>query len=391
MKRSGIAILLSLVLLFSLTSMAGAAIDGQQGRDNPDPGRERKIVIFNAAVGEADQDKIINGAGGQKIKHLPLINATAVKLNPSAEKALKNQPGVLRIDPDIVVFAQVKPVAPAPPKQDVPWGVDRIDADKVWADNKGSGVKVAVIDTGIDLDHPDLAANIKGGVNTINPARSADDDNGHGTHVAGIIAGLNNTVGVVGVAPEASLYAVKVLSKSGSGLLSDVIEGLQWCVDNGIQVANMSLGTSTDVKSFHDAIAVASNHMVLVAAAGNSGPGDNTVEYPAKYEGVIAVSATSSNDVITTWSSRGPQVELAAPGAAIYSTYKGGKYATLSGTSMASPHVAGTVALIISSGVTDIGAIRAELQSTADNLGNSGWDYLYGYGLVDAEEAASGI
>ena len=326
----------------------------------------------------------------------------AVYLPSYAERALTQRAEVLRIDTDAEVYTQAKPPAPTPPPEVLPWGVDRIDADLVWdkngdlvvdtGANAGNGVKVAILDTGIDLDHPDLQSNIKGGINTINPLKSADDDNGHGSHVAGIIAGVDNTVGVLGVAPQACLYAVKVLNRQGSGFVSDIIEGIQWSVGNGMQVINMSLGTPYDVQSFHDALIIAYNSgIVLVAAVGNSGPTDNTVLYPAKYTEVIAVSATDSSDAIANWSSRGAEVELAAPGVSISSTYKGGGYTTLSGTSMASPHVAGTAALVIASGITGSNEVRAKLQSTADAMGAVGRDSLYGYGLVDAQEAATGV
>lgn len=245
------------------------------------------------------------------------------------------------------------------------------------------------MDTGIDLAHPDLVANIKGGHNTIKPRKSPADDNDHGTHVAGIIAAVNDNIGVMGVAPQAELYAVKVLSADGSGYLSDIIEGLEWCITNNMQVINMSLGTPMKVQSFHDAVIKVYNAgIVMVAAAGNSGPGDNAVEYPAKYEEVIAVSATGDNDSIASFTSRGPEIELAAPSVGIYSTYTGGGYKTLSGTSMAAPHVTGTAALVIKRGIKGIQNIRSELQTTADKIGTS---ELYGYGLVDAEEAATGF
>lgn len=259
----------------------------------------------------------------------------------------------------------------------------------VWNTSTADTVKVAIIDTGIDLDHPDLAANVKGGVNTIYSWRTADDDNGHGSHVAGIVAAVNNSIGVVGVGHQIDLYAIKVLNSQGSGYVSDIIEGIQWSINNGIHVINMSLGTSSDIQSFHDAVAAAKNAgITVVAAAGNSGPGDNTVLYPAKYSEVIAVSATNSSDGQPSWSSRGPQVDLAAPGASIYSTYKGGSYATLSGTSMAAPHVAGAAALVLA---THPGfspdQVQSKLQSTADLLlGFS--SNQQGSGLVDAEEAA---
>lgn len=388
--------LLVITLILGFTRIAYAMTDNDQLD-------VRKIVVFKSwLVNELEKDKILNHFGARKIKHLPLINASVVTISSPKEKALEKHASVMRIDPDVLVYAQGKPATVTPAPEVLPWGVDKIDADLVWDKdrnlvidpnaNAGSGVKVAVLDTGIDLDHPDLTANIKGGVNTINSLKSADDDNGHGTHVAGIIAAVDNSVGIIGVAPQASLYAVKILGKTGSGYVSDIIEGIQWCINNGMQVANMSFGTSTDVQSLHDAITAAYNSgIVLVAAAGNSGPEDNSVQYPAKYPEVIAVSAIDNTGAIASWSSRGPEVELAAPGVNINSTYKGGGYKTLSGTSMASPHVAGTAALIIVSGTANVNEVRAKLQRTADDLGVIGKDNIYGFGIVDAEEAATGI
>ncbi len=396
-KGWGRLIVSSLLILVLSLGFAVPAL--ASGSDNPNAA-VRKIVVFQDwLANEAVQDQIVEHSGAVKIKHLSLINAAVVMASPASEKALQKRAEVLRIDTDAVVYTQKKPLPPPPPAEDVPWGVDRIDAERVWdtdgnlivdpSSNAGYGVKVAVLDTGIDLDHPDLKDNIKGGINTISPRKSADDDNGHGTHVAGIIAGADNNLGVLGVAPQASLYAVKVLNRTGSGYISDIIEGLQWSIDNKMQVVNMSLSTPSDVQSFHDAITAASDAgIVLVAAAGNSGSEDNTVEYPAKYAEVVAVSATDSTDVIASFSSRGSEIELAAPGVNIYSTYKGGGYTTLSGTSMASPHVAGTAALVIASGVSNSSQVRSILQDTADVLGP---DNLYGYGLVDAEEAATSI
>ena len=394
--------ILVLALLFSVAGQVLAV-----GPDDPtDPnGAARKIVVFKDNVtGEGAQEQIVSQAGAVKIKHLRIVNATVVLATPASERALRARAEVLRIDDDAIAHALVKPEGkpgkptPTPPPETLPWGVDRIDADLVWDSNgdlyidsganAGGGVKVAVLDTGIDLDHPDLADNIKGNYNAINPTKSGDDDNGHGTHVAGIIAGVDNAIGVLGVAPEAHLYAVKVLNRTGSGYFSDIIEGLQWCVENGIQVVNMSLGSRSNVQSFHDAItATYGAGITLVAAAGNSGPGDNTVEYPAKYPEVIAVSATDSSDSIAYFSSRGPEVDLAAPGVSINSTYKGGSYKVLSGTSMASPHVAGAAALVISAGVTGPDAVKERLTSKATDLGGSGFDSLFGHGLVDAENA----
>jgi subtilisin family serine protease len=363
-------------------------------------GAARKIVVFDeTVVNEAAQDQIVNRTGSVKVKSLPNANAVVVLANQANENALKETAGVLRVDDDVIVHASPKPPGTpggsaggeTAPAEALPWGVNRIDADLVWDINVGAGVKVAVVDTGIDLDHPDLAANIFRSYNAINTSKSADDDNGHGTHVAGTIAAVDNTIGVIGVAPQASLLAVKVLDRRGSGYLSDIIEGIDWSIANGAQVINMSLGTSSNIQSFHDAVKRAYNAgVVVVAAAGNSGPGDDTVNYPAKYTEVIAVSATDSSDGIASFSSRGSEVELAAPGVNIPSTYKGGGYKTISGTSMASPHVAGVAALVIASGTSGVENVRTVLKNTADNLGSAGKDDLYGYGLVDAEQAATG-
>jgi hypothetical protein len=272
--------------------------------------------------------------------------------------------------------------------QVLPWGVDRVDAEKVWAVTTADNIRVAVIDTGIDLDHPDLGANVKGGVNTIYPWRNADDDNGHGTHVAGIAAALNNTIGAVGVGPQIDLYAVKALDRRGSGYVSDIIEGIQWAINNDMDIINMSLGTTSDVKSFHDAVKTAKNAgIVIVSAAGNSGPGDNTVIYPAKYPESIAVSATTSSDSLASYSSRGPEVDLAAPGSSIYSTYNNGAYATLSGTSMAAPHAAGAAAMVLAirPGFTP-DQVEFHLETNAEWLSNLSSNQQ-GAGLVDVEKA----
>jgi subtilisin family serine protease len=332
---------------------------------------------------------------------LDLIGGKAVYLpSKAAEKALARQAGVLRIDDDVIVETLVrggisaKPT-PVQPAETLPWGVDRIDADLVWGITTGDPVKVAIVDTGIDVKHPDLKDNLKGGVSTVNYTTSYNDDNGHGTHVAGITAAIDNEIGVIGVGPKIDLYAVKVLDRRGSGYLSDVIEGLDWAIQNKMQVVNMSLGTASNILSFQEAVQrVNAAGIVQVAAAGNSG---GSVSYPAAYSEVIAVSATDKTDTIASWSSRGPEVDLAAPGVNIYSTYKGSTYKTLSGTSMASPHVAGTAALVLTTtignwdldgdGLWDPSEVQQRLEATAEDLGVSGKDNLYGAGLVDAEKA----
>jgi len=406
--------------------------------------QERVIVVFKERVSPEEKQPLVEKFGGQWQKELKLINAASVTLPSRVKELLKADPRVLRVDPDVEVFALEDPQLPPIPSispvninaiiakadsigaklticdiiptwpgcptptptpspsptptptptptttptatsnQPIPWGVARIGAPSAWSLSRGSGVKVAVIDTGIVTLHPDLKDNLAGCVNFIFSWRTCEDDNGHGTHVSGIIAAKDNTFGVVGVAPLAKIYSLKVLNRRGSGYLSDIISALDWSVANGMQVVNMSLGTTSDIQSFHDAIIRVYNAGITeVAAAGNSGPTANSVNFPGAYPEVIGVAATDSSDAVPSWSSRGPEVDIAAPGVSIYSTYLRNGYATLSGTSMATPHVTGVAALrlVIKPGESPT-QMRSDMQTTADPLPFG--PTLVGAGLVNA-------
>ncbi|MEK7513084.1 MAG: S8 family peptidase, partial [Patescibacteria group bacterium] len=362
--------------------------------------RERKIVVFKERVEQQSevQNRIVERYRAGRVKELRSVRAHVLELSASDARALAADADVLRVEDDVILSIQAWPQRRVSAQaQTLPWGIDRVDAEQVWpTGNVGDPIKVAVVDTGISTSHPDLKANVKGGYNAIRPSRGWNDDNGHGSHVAGIIAALNNTQGVVGVGPAIDLYAVKVLNAGGSGYTSDVIEGIDWAVQHGAQVINLSLGSSQGTQSLHDAVTAArSAGVVVVAAAGNSG---GAVIYPAAYPEVIAVSATDQNNNLASFSSRGPEVDLAAPGVSVYSTYKSKSYATLSGTSMASPHVAGTAALVLNTavgsydqngnGTWDPTEIQAKLQTTATDLGAPGFDTLFGWGLINAFAAA---
>jgi subtilisin len=222
-----------------------------------------------------------------------------------------------------------------------------------------------------------------------------DSSNSHGTHVAGIIAAEENGMGVIGVAPEADLYAVKVLDGGGFGIQEWIAAGIEWAVFNGIDIISMSLEGSMDSQLVRDACDAAYDAgVLLVAAAGNLGA---DVQYPARYESVVAVTATDEFDMKHFLPS-GPEVELAAPGVDILSTVRvdRGLYDVLSGTSQAAPHVAGTAALFLASSLEDMNGdglindeVRQELQMTAMDLGDPEPDDMFGYGLVNAAAAAS--
>lgn len=269
----------------------------------------------------------------------------------------------------------------------IPWGIKKVNAPAAWDFTQGAGVRVAVIDTGIDASHADLDGAVDGGYGAAADCSREEcylDDNGHGTHVAGTIAGRGaGQFGVYGVAPKARLYAVKVLGADGSGSLSDVIKGIIWCANNDIQVANMSLGSDTPSETMQRALRYAkARGVVVVAAAGNSG---GAVGYPAAYPETIAVSAMDWNDQLASFSSRGPQVKFTAPGVAVLSAKLGGDYWTLSGTSMASPHVAGLAALAVSQGYRGLDGpegVLAQLKKAARPVQGLSSDQQ-GFGLID--------
>ena len=251
---------------------------------------------------------------------------------------------------------------------------------------EGAGVRVALLDSGIDPDHLDLKANYRGGYDFVNDDSQPWDDNGHGTEVAGVLAARENGVGLIGVAPQAELFAIKVLGSDAKGSISDVAKGLEWAIEHGMDVVNMSLGTPEDSPTLHEAVRAAwEAGLVLVAPTGNE---TGQVLYPAAYSQVIAVTATDRDDKLAWFSNTGSQVELAAPGEEIPTTYPGSRYRLARGTSFAAPHVAGTAALLISSGIKGNSEVRARLDQTAEELGLPPEEE--GFGLVDAEHAVLG-
>jgi len=344
---------------------------------------KRVLIGFKDGIGglaATRRESWVHNLGGDvhySYRFLPLVSA---RLPEKLIAKLKDRAEIAYVEDDIIMRAI---------QQETPWGVDRIDAELVWSTNTGAGVDVAILDTGIDFDHPDLVNNIAGGVNFtgwwwVDGSTYRyywDDRNGHGSHCAGIAAAVNNNIGVVGVAPGARVWAVRVLGDNGNGYVSDIIQGLEWCVDNAKEIASMSFGGdySESFKNACDAAYAAG--VLLVASAGNKYGG--AVNYPAAFDSVIAVSAIDDANNIADFSSAGQEVELSAPGVNIKSTYRYGGYALGSGTSMACPHVAGVAALAWAGSNEDV---RNRLRVTAEDIGLS--SYEQGYGLVDAAAAA---
>jgi len=375
----------------------------------------RKIVLFKKDFTDQTQkDKIISQYGGIKLGDLKLINAQVV-LFPNKQKveALANHPAILLIEDDQIVKAldfddtyKINSTSRANifPSQVIPWNILRIKAPQVWkTGNKGQKIKVAVFDTGIDKNHPDLR--VKGGVKPrlVNgdPVYFPDweDYNGHGTEVAGVIAALDNNIGVVGVAPEVELYSVKVLDDNGYGSGGNIIDGLEWAINNKMDVINMSLGWSGYSETAHLVIKWAYQAgIVMVAGSGNE---PNKIIYPAGYPEVIAVGATDKDNNVAYFSGRGQELDLVAPGLDIYTTnyknsnlWKGSSYALTLGTSHSTPHVTGVVALLLNTpvgsydfnnnGKWDPDEVMKKLKDRARDILDPGFDTTSGYGLVDA-------
>ena len=359
------------------TAGASVATMASGGLAAASPGDTVRVNVgFSADSGRA---AALDAA--DEVVHDFSFDAVTIRAQKKAISGLENRADVRYVEED----GRAHKLA-----QTLPWGIDRVDSEVAHANGEtGNGADIAIIDTWIDDDHPDLKANVGKGKayvscrgSNCNYAWSDDDD--HGTHCAGIADARDNSKGVVGVSKKATLHAVKVLDNTGSGYWSDVAAGVEYTADQGWDVGSLSLGGSSGSQAVKDAGVYATNKgTFLVAAAGNSGPCTDCVGYPAAYAEYMAVSSTDSSDNLSGFSSQGPEVEIAAPGTDIYSSVIGG-YDTFSGTSMATPHVAGTGGQLMANGKSNTQA-RDTIKSTAENIGLASNES--GAGLLDVAAA----
>jgi subtilisin len=374
----------------------------------------RHIVSCHVGQSLAQCRKAVEPISCSIVRELSLINAVVITVPEDGMRSMKAK---LSAAPEVKAYEEdkyvkwIKAEAPALPafnfpalnglvpafrsvrpaaNGDLPWGITRVNAPAAWNSTMGAGVKVAVVDTGIDYNHPAIAANVKGGFNAVDEKNPTDfmDDQGHGSHVSGTIAGVYNGgagaggSGVIGVAPKASLYGVKVLDAEGGGSYSTIISGIEWCVKNKMQLANMSLGAPEGTDALHEAVIAAKKAgLVILAAAGNDMGGPTS--YPAAYPEAISITASNEKDGFAYFSSKGPETEFIAPGQEVLSVQMGGGYVSHSGTSMATPHMAGLAALAVASGARGFTGVKSALIKAATKLSGLSLDEQ-GYGLIDA-------
>lgn len=234
-------------------------------------------------------------------------------------------------------------------RQAIGWQIKLFNVPELWQFSQGDNIKIAVLDTGIDLNHQDLMENITEGKNFVDLGQSPYDKCGHGTHCAGIIAASNNEIGIVGVAPKTKIMPIKVLDDNGNGNMESVLKGLQWAGENGADLICMSLGTPEPIEEIRKEIQkLVANKIVVFCAAGNAGNTEHLL-YPAAYSETISIGAIDENCLRADFSCTGPNLDFIAPGVKIYSTVPENAYSFMSGTSMACPFAVGVAALVLSS------------------------------------------
>ena len=366
-----------------------APAGGSASRIEPDAVPGYILVSPRPGLPRAAFDKVLAAHGGKAIGRLDPLNVYVVTLPASVSgkavaKLLSQHPHIKFAEPDALVPVDYVPNDPDYANE---WHLRTLNTPAAWDIATGGGVTVAVLDSGVDATHPDLVAQLVPGWNFWDNNSNTADVFGHGTKVAGVIGATgNNAIGVVGIAFNSRIMPIRVTDTSGYAAISALASGLTYAADHGARVANMSFA----VQSYSTVISAAQYFMskggVVMNSAGNSGALDST---PAS-DALVSVSATTSTDVRASWSSYGPYVDVAAPGASIWTTTMGGGYGSVSGTSFSSPATAAVAALMMSANpklaptqIVDL------LESTSVDLGTAGFDNYYGYGRVSAANAVA--
>lgn len=378
-----IVVVAALLISFATSVVQAASLDD---------GQSTSKILVQSRVGmpEARFNALLNALGGRstgKIRGLDVhIVAVASQAEQAVLEALSHHPSIQFAEPDQLI--EVADVVPNDIYYPNAWHLQKIGAPTAWDRSTGMGVIVAVLDSGVDAQHEDLWLNVVGGWNSASDNYDTSDVAGHGTNVAGVVAAdSDNGLGVTSVAWQTRIMPVRVTDRAdGWALLSDIASGLTWAADHGAQIANISFDVSNSYS-----VAAAAEYMnslggLVVVAAGNRGLDPGHLPSAA----LIAVSATKSDDVRTSWSSFGSYVDVSAPGSSIWTTANGGGYHAASGTSFSSPMTAGVLALIIAANdtLTPDSAVDI-LTATAVDLGEPGWDPIYGYGRVNAAAAVA--
>jgi subtilisin family serine protease len=353
------------------------------------------LVKFAAGTLDADRLQLLQAHGGRLKERLAALDVDVGTFpalrsgNPQRIErvinALKNDPRIEYVEPNYIYSTSFTPNDPGLGQQ---YAWNNIQAYSAWDTTQGSSsTVVAIIDTGIQRSHPDLNDKIVAGYDFVQNDTAPDDGNGHGTHVAGTAAAeTNNGTGGAGTCPNCRLMPVRVLDNNGSGTLTNVANGITWAADNGAKVINLSLGGGGST-ALRDAVDYAWNRGVFLAcAAGNSNTSSTGNAFPAAYTNCFAIASTDSGDNRSSFSNYGSWVEVAAPGSSIYSTWLNSGYNTISGTSMATPHVAGLAGLLSSQGLTNT-QIRDRICNTSDRI--SGTGSFWTCGRINAQRAVT--
>jgi thermitase len=356
------------------------------------------LVSYEPEASEQDVIEAVEESDARVEEELPAPDAQLLSFpeaqdettEAARESELREAKAILEQDPDVKYVDYNYLRLPAFQPDDSlfnrvkQWNLYTIGAPEAWDTALGRGAKVAVVDSGIDADHPDFRGKIAAQIDVVDNDKKAQDGVGHGTHVAGTVAAAtDNGEGVAAACPSCKLLVARCGDQSGSSD-SDVVQGIYWSVENGAQVINLSLGSEGDSIILEHAVDYAWRHgVVVVAAAGNKNT--DRPSYPAAYDNVISVAATDEDDEKASFSNFG-KIDVAAPGVNILSTFPRNRYATSDGTSMASPHVAALAGLLASQGRT-APEIRRRIERTAVDLGAARKDKYFGWGRIDAESA----